>query len=270
MITPVKNAFTVCPLGSSLVCQSQASDDLASRVDPFIGTSTNPIRDNGNTIPGAATPFGMLYWSPDNPDGTFYRYGDTTTRGFSLNYLSGAGCGTNGEIPILSILGIPQTPPPQYPLTYKGAYKPGDQKAEPGYYSVKFESGINVRLAAAPRSGIAELLYPAGGQDHTLLVDLSRNLSRVTDAQVKIQGKEITGSVDGGWFCSAENHYRIFFVIETEQVPDGFGTFDEIAVKPSVPLAKGRSTGAYITFVSTVRACTSRLESLTLASQTQD
>ena len=75
-----------------VAASAQSSGDLASQVNPFIGTSTSWIRDNANTLPGAVRPFGMLYWGPDRADGTFYRYEGTATRGFSLTHLSGPGC----------------------------------------------------------------------------------------------------------------------------------------------------------------------------------
>ena len=51
--------ITVGP-ATQIKCQT----DPASQVDPLIGTKTNQFKDNGNTVPGATRPFGMLYWSP--------------------------------------------------------------------------------------------------------------------------------------------------------------------------------------------------------------
>ncbi len=243
------------------------SVDLASKVDPFIGTSaaltkgeTVPRIDQyGNTLPGAVRPFGMLYWGPDavNPipgnRNNFYRFDDTSTRGFSLTHMSGPGCSIYGEVPMLPILGVPSEPPPWEPAPYEAKFNPKDQAAEPGYYAVKLSSGIYVQLTAEVRSGIAEIQFPATGGVHTILVDLSRNLIRVNDAEVHLQGRMITGSVTGGEMCGKQNHYRVYFVMQVEEEPTKVGTFNEIQVTQGDGSRQGTNSGAYISFPQAIR-----------------
>ncbi len=250
----------------SSACMAQTVD-LASQVDPFIGTSANltkgesvpRIDQYGNTVPGAVRPFGMLYWGPDAIDAipgnrnNFYRFDDTSTRGFSLTHLSGPGCSVYGEVPILPMLGLPAEPPPWEPAPYMAEYNPNDQVAEPGYYAVKLRSGIQVQLAAAVRSGIAEIHFPATGGAHTILVDLSRNLARVNETQVHLQGRTITGSVTGGEMCGKENHYRVYFVLQAEETPAKTGTFNDRHLVVGNGLQQGQRTGAYIGFPETMR-----------------
>jgi predicted alpha-1,2-mannosidase len=231
---------------------SQVPNDLVSKVDPFIGTSTSWIQDVANTIPGATVPFGMLYWSPDRSDGTFYRYEGTTTRGFSLNHLSGPGCSVYGDVPILPIRGTLQQPPPQHPPTYQAIYKPEDQVAQPGYYEVQLASGIRVQLAAARRSGIAKFSFSESKDPHTILLDLSRNLTRVNEAEIHVHGQTATGWVASDEFCGNENHYRVYFSLEVDQAPQSAGTFDEFKIKPGSELQKGPRAGGYLTFSSSV------------------
>ncbi|MGA2349540.1 MAG: GH92 family glycosyl hydrolase [Terracidiphilus sp.] len=225
-----------------------AQTDLASYVNPFIGTQTSSQKDNGNTIPGATRPFGMLYWSPDPMDGPFYRYEKTATRGFSLTHLSGTGCGVYGDVPLLPMLGLPGEPPPVRSALYGATYKHGDEMAQPGYYSVKLDSGIEVEIAAEVHSGIAQISYPTGADPRTLLIDLSRNLTHVNDAQIDIKGRRVTGSVASGGFCSLDNKYRVYFVIETKETPQSAGTFDEMKINHDVSSASGPRTGGYIAF----------------------
>lgn len=232
-----------------LICSSAAAQtDLASYVDPYIGTETNSQKDNGNTIPGATRPFGMLYWSPDPVEGQFYRYEKPVTRGFSLTHLSGPGCGVYGDVPLLPILGLPRESPVLHSLPYSATFKHGDEIAQPGYYSVKLDSGIEVRIAAEVHSGIAEISYPAGADSHTLLIDLSRNLNHVDDAQIEITAQKVTGSVAGGGFCGLENRYRVYFAIETEEAPQSSGTFDESGINSGVGSASGPRMGGYLAF----------------------
>lgn len=229
-----------------------------SQVDPFVGTQTNSQHDNGNTVPGATRPFGMLYWSPDPVDGAFYRYEKPVTRGFSLTHLSGPGCGVYGDVPILPMLGLPRQPPPNRTTPYTAGFRHADEVAQPGYYSVRLDSGITVRLAAGLRSGIATIEYPEDGDAHTLLVDLSRNLTQVYDAEIEIEGGRVSGSVASGNFCGLENRYRVYFALETEEKPSSVGSFDELGVKGAETGAldardSGPRVGGYLGFAPGVK-----------------
>jgi len=230
-----------------------AQTDPASQVNAFVGTQLTDKVDGGNTIPGATRPFGMLYWSPDPPDGEFYNYKNLSTRGFSLTHISGPGCGAFGDVPILPMLGLPQQPPPVYPIPYRDTFKHSDEVAQPGYYSVKLGSGITVELAAAERSGIATITYPLSGDAHNLLLDLSRNLTHVQNASIKLNGSRITGSVASGGFCRLNNHYQVYFVAETEETPQSSGTFTELGYGPSHTEASGPRAGGYLRFPSSTK-----------------
>ena len=200
-----------------VTASAQSRGDLASQVNPFIGTSTSWIQDNGNTLPGAVRPFGMLYWSPDRADGTFYRYEGTAARGFSLTHLSGPGCSVYGDIPILPVLGALQVPPPQRLQPYQAIYKSEDQVAQPGYYAVKLATGIGIQLAAAVHSGIAEFSFPDSKEARSIVIDLSRNMTRVNDTDIHVGPRTVTGSVESDEFCGNENHYRVFFTLEVDR-----------------------------------------------------
>jgi predicted alpha-1,2-mannosidase len=221
--------MALCPVLFS-VCVAQTA-----YVNPFVGTSLSPLREPGNTNPGATRPFGMLFWGPDQVKGRYYRYENISTRGFSLTHLNGTGCPAFGDVPILPLLGTPvvQKDP------YEAAYDPKDQSAEPGYFAVKLSSGIQVQLAADVHSGIAELRYPAGGGAHTVLLDLGRNNTGVTDTEVHFQGRMVTGSIASGKFCNKRNEYRLYFAMEFDATPAKMETLDK---------------GAYISFAETVTA----------------
>jgi len=232
---------------------AQSGADLASEVNPFIGSGVSPLHTYGRTMPGAVMPFGMLFWSPDPLGSGSYKSTDTATAGFSLTHVDGAGCGLFGEVRVLPIEGDLQTPPPQEPNTYAFSYDPSSQVAQPGFYEVKSSSGIEVELAAAARSGIAQIGFPAGSQSHTLIIDLSRNLSRVTDTQIDVQGKVITGSVAAEKFCQGDNHYRVFFALEVNREPASEGTFNEIRLNRGSGSVSGPRTGGYLTFPKDTR-----------------
>ena len=237
-------------LSFSTIGWSQTVQDPASQVNPFVGTQESSQLDFGNTSPGAVLPFGMLYWSPDPASGQYYNYKEPMTRGYSLTHLSGPGCGVYGDVPIFPMLGTPETPPSARSNEYQASYRHDAEVVDPGFYSVGLSSGIRVQLAAALHSGIASFTYPAGASSHTILIDLSRNLTAVYDAHVSIRGNSVTGSVASGGFCSTGNKYTIYFALETDGNPSASGTFDEMQVRPGVMSGSGSRAGAYLSFAS--------------------
>ena len=101
-------ALAVVP--SSATPNMVAQGQLWQLVNPTIGTSGGV-----DTFPGPDVPFGMMQWSPDTsptrPIAGGYDYQDSQISGFSLTHLSGAGCGAEGDVPILPYVGsLPADP----------------------------------------------------------------------------------------------------------------------------------------------------------------
>src|SRR5215211_1335689 len=75
---------------------TKPSLDLASHVDPFIGTddsdSPHPVPGGagGSTYPGAVVPFGMVQLGPDTPTASpsGYRFSDTQIEDFSMTHFN--------------------------------------------------------------------------------------------------------------------------------------------------------------------------------------
>lgn len=237
---------------------ARAGVDPASEVNTFSGTGISSARDFGKVNPGAVTPFGMLFWSPDPAEGEFYDYDKPVTRGFSLTHINGAGCPAYGEVPILPILGeISMGPSGRGSAPFAATFTHGGESAEPGFYAVRLDSGIRVQLAAATRSGIAQFDFPVGNEKRTLVADVSRNLARVYDADVRLDGQRLSGSVSSGGFCGfLKNRYRVFFAIEVDQAPVAAAAYDDSDFAPRRLRATGPHCGAYFSFapaVTTVR-----------------
>ena len=69
-------------------------------------------------FPGADTPFGMIQWSPDTSpnavqSGGGYDDADSQINGFSLTHLSGTGCPSYQDVPILPTVGAIGTAAPE-------------------------------------------------------------------------------------------------------------------------------------------------------------
>src|ERR1700733_342164 len=105
----------------------------ASLVNPFIGTT-----NGGDTFPGADAPFGMVQWSPDppsRPPGGGYQYSDSSITGFSLDHVSGPGCGADGDVPVLPTVGTVDT-------SATDAFSHSNETASAGAYQVALSNGI--------------------------------------------------------------------------------------------------------------------------------
>ena len=169
-----------CPLFAS---------DVVRYVDPFIGTS-----GTGHTTPAACVPFGLVQAGPDTGNGTWdycggYRYDDKTICGFTQTHLNGTGASDLGDVLILpvaeSILKVESG-------KLKVAFDKASEIAEPGYYAVTLEGGINVEIAAAEHSAIYRI---SGKGAMRLLVDCAygiggKNYAKtITASDVKLIGK---------------------------------------------------------------------------------
>src|ERR671916_119480 len=139
-------AWLLCLLsaGQGASARGQAVPPLTSHVDPFIG-----VDGGGNTVPGAAVPFGFANPSPDtapNPDPNSWATNgyesDREIIGFSQTHVSGTG----GEGKYGNFRVTPQA----------GAVNPQDlsspkrdETAGPGYYAVTLtEPRVRVELTA--------------------------------------------------------------------------------------------------------------------------
>src|SRR5699024_3927288 len=177
----------------------------ATLVNPLIGS-----RNGGNTFPGAVRPFGMLAWSPENTEGKHtrtaapgsYQYDATRIRGFSLTHLSGTGCaGASGDVPFMPVT-VPVTTSPSTDSDdrrYASDFSHAGEHAQAGFYQVRLANGVNVKLAAAMRSGMAGFDFPAG-KPANLLIRTSDSEVGSSPATVELGEPTLTttGSVGSG------------------------------------------------------------------------
>ena len=184
-------AAAICLLMSS------CSEDVCRYADPLVGTA-----DNGHTFPGACVPFGMVQPSPDSGNDAWkycsgFNIADSTLIGFSQTHLSGTGCSDLGDVLILPF--TTDSPERDNP------YIKESLKAEPGYCSVMFRSGINVEMTATQRVAQYRIRY-ADNSPRRLLVDLQNGMvnspedldSHVYEAEIEypdnytIRGRMVT------------------------------------------------------------------------------
>ncbi len=165
-LLPIATAITLTAAAMPTVSPSSSkadnapARDLASEVNPFIGTDFT-----GNTYPGAQAPFGMVQLSPDNGLPGWdriagYFYPDSTIAGFSHTHLSGTGAGDLYDISFLPVI-LPARRGEE-PLGIHSRFSHDSESARAGYYRVRLDDyGIDVELTATPRVGLQRYTFPA-------------------------------------------------------------------------------------------------------------
>ncbi|MGW4806347.1 lectin [Kitasatospora sp. NPDC004272] len=217
---PLAACLTVLGLATPAPAQAAPAaaatvSDPASLVNPLLGTS-----HEGNTFPGADSPFGMVQWSPDTPSrppGGDYAYTDGSITGFSLNHLSGPGCGAMGDVPVL-----PTTGGVDGRATV--GFSHAKESASAGAYAVTLDNGVTTELTTTARSGMARFTFPTTTQAN-LLFKLSAD--KATDLHfTKVSSTEVSGSVDAGLFCASSAPYTAYFDMVFDRPITSTGTFD--------------------------------------------
>ncbi|HEV8556931.1 MAG TPA: GH92 family glycosyl hydrolase [Actinophytocola sp.] len=224
-----------------------AVDDLAALVDPYTGTKPGgPDLGTGggagNTFPGADVPFGMVQWSPDTVTHQHggYFYDDNRIKGFSLTHLSGAGCSTYQDLPVMPFPGEVTTSPAADPARYISRFAHTNETVSPGRYGVSLDSGARVDLSLTQRTGIGRFTFPAGATQ-TMLLNTSGSIAGADDAETTIGSNFIAGWVTSGRFCGADDRYRLYFRAEFDRSFASFGTWKNGAVTPGRTFEKGGS-----------------------------
>ncbi|MGK4585620.1 GH92 family glycosyl hydrolase [Kitasatospora sp. HPMI-4] len=217
-------------------------------VDPLIGSL-----GGGGTFPGPAAPFGMAQPSPDTlgPDGSGsgYSYEHGAILGFSQTHLSGAGCGVNGEVPILATTGPVTT---SDPAAYAAHFSHRDERASAGYYRVGLDSGVVAELTATARTGWQRYTFPAGRQAN-VLVNTGRAGMPVDSSEFHVTGdRTIEGRVTDGRFCgSRSDRHTLYFTASFSRPFTSFGTWRGGTLTPGSRDSAGRGghgSGGWLTF----------------------
>ncbi|MEC8326745.1 MAG: GH92 family glycosyl hydrolase [Pseudomonadota bacterium] len=259
----------------SATTQTDYVQNPAQFVNPFIGTK-GPFnhRQAANVVPGAVKPFGMFNFGPEHaytkelmaesegiskrinednvripvsPGG--YNWQATRLKGFSFTRLSGTGClGASGDVPVLPFnQAIKHSPASDKINAYYGAnFSHDDETAIPGYYQVGLDSGIDVRLAATDRTGIAEFTF-ASKEQAKLIFRTAYSQLGSGDAFTKVDAAkgEVSGYVTSGNFCgylgeyNRRDYYTLHFVAKIDAPITGSGAYVDDTVSPNATSSKG-------------------------------
>ena len=235
---------------------ARAAPDYAALVNPLIGTA-----NGGNVFPGAATPFGMVQFSPEeSPDpkksrpiaapGGYQHHLDRI-RGFSLTNVSGWGCaGGSGDIPLMPITtDVSASPSEDYRRAYSSTFSHTNELAQAGAYRVRLDNGVTASLTATPRTGSARFAYPAGAAANLLIrVSDSEVGSEAATVRIDPAHRVVSGAVTSGNFCGyidkedRRSYYTLHFVAVFDRPFRTYGVWKDLSVKPGGADASGGTT----------------------------
>jgi predicted alpha-1,2-mannosidase len=233
---------------------SRTTTPLTPYVDPFVGADAG-----GNTVPGAAVPFGFANPSPDtvpNPDPNHWDTSgyesDREITGFSQTHVSGTG----GEGKYGNFRVTPQA----------GSVAPADlaspkrdERAEPGYYAVTLtKPDVRAELTATRLVAVHRYTFNTSARSH-ILIDAGsvvytgggsgrRQRPIATRAVVASPDRiEGSGSFVGGWNPSP---YTLHFCARFSRPFASYGTWRAGEVHAGAGTVSGEQTsaGAYATF----------------------
>lgn len=168
------------------------SPDQTGLVDPFIGT-----RGEGNVIPGAAVPRGLVKLSPDSELGLgtidAYEWDAARVTGFSHTHLEGPGGSFNGYSQILVV--AQGGTPGQLPARLGSAISHDDETASPGYYAVTLQDwDVRAEMTATARCGVHRYTFRRGGPSQ-IIVDAGFSRGRSLGGEVTLVGGDTVEGV---------------------------------------------------------------------------
>ena len=228
--------------------------NLVQYAKPMCGTGGDSQRgiDNNNTFPGAVAPFGMIQWSPDteeglNPGG--YADWDKRISGFSLDHISGAGCGYGEDFQFMPVLGVGAAPPNGSRTVFATSFSHSNEVARPGYYEVTLDNGIKVEPTTTVRSGFGRFTYPASGEA-TMTINAGSKVNGSDAAAININPatREVCGWAIGGYFCGCHEVRTIYFYAVFDHPFAACSTWSGNVLTKGGTNGTGTATGAFITF----------------------
>lgn len=241
-------------------CQQEKECLKASKTaiaDPFFGVV------EGNVIPGASLPFGMVRVSPNvaPPHSTNGYDHRKNLVGFPHNQTSGTGGGPRYG----NIMVIPQTG--ELTITDYISLKRVNERASPGYYAVglaRKQGDVKCEVTTSHSVGFHQYEFFTWDKQETiqgnLLIDVSHTTTRGSNTDARCMGGKVhqvasdaiagEASFKGGW--GYENPYTIYFYAQFDREIQDAGVWQDKTIYPGqkeIVVADSLAFfGAYATF----------------------
>ena len=218
-------------------------------VDPFIGTE-----GEGNVVPGATLPFGMVKLSPDCKGHSNSGYiSGGIIEGFSHTHVSGTGGGAKyGNIMVKPWIG-------EIDLEDEGSAYSGED-ASAGYYTAFLEKQqIKAELTVAHNAGMHRYTFPKS-EHASILIDAGHFLffgdqwgeaQELVGSEIQIlSDTEVQGycRVRHGWNFGGA--YTVYFYAKFDKAAASYGTWkaDKLHEGIMTQPDSGEKTGAWFSF----------------------
>lgn len=215
MVTRVTSPFVVL----ATLALGQSTVDNLGFVDPLIGSS-----NGGNVFPGASLPYGMAKAVADTNSGSnqggFTLDGSNVT-GFSVMHDSGTGGSPSlGNFALFAYSSCPdgELDGCVYPKISRaafGTFSNDTVVAEPGYFSITLDSGIQTEMTTAHHTSLFKFTFPAGNtSDQPLIFQDLTDLSNSRQDNGSIAVDATTGRITGNAIFNpsfAQGTYKLFF-----------------------------------------------------------
>ena len=226
-------AFSVC------LVAGHAAGTLVDEVDPFIG-----VDGEGQTVPGAALPFGFVRLSPDVTNNTASGYSTgVPVRGFSHNHVSGTGAGGKyGNFRVTPVTGPVRLDQLHSAIT--------NEVARPGFYAATLTRwDVRAELTATRLVGFHRYQFPTNATGQ-LVLDVSSVVGdqAALEAGVRIVAPDrLEGTVraEGGW---NKGPYTLHFAAVFDQPATAMSLWIDGATRASKTAGSGKHVVATTQF----------------------
>ena len=242
-------AFLVAGSFAASTVSASNVEDYASLVNPFIGTT-----NFGATNPGALCPNGMMAVVPFNVMGSDENLYDKDARwwstpyekyncfftGFAHGALSGVGCPELASLLSIATTGELEADYHKYGTKYS------EEKASPGYYSLRLDKyGISAEATATERSSVERYTFPKGRGN--ILLNLGEGLTNESGAMVRrVSETEIEGvKLLGTFGYTAQAVFPVYFVLRVSRTPSDGGYWKKQPPKYGVEAEWDKDQGKY-------------------------
>lgn len=183
---------------------SSFAQKKGEHVKLLIGTAG----DNGQVDPAACVPYGMIRVSPDSDPRSHvgYDYEVSQISGFSVNRISGIGCGGAG--------GNLSVKPSKKDV--KVSINKDYELVSPGYYAAALDNSIKVEVTATNNVAFERYHYPIW-KEAPMYINFASSFTKVLDVKYEIVSEnEIQGYIHAGNTCD-HGAYKLFFNLTTNK-----------------------------------------------------
>jgi predicted alpha-1,2-mannosidase len=196
----IRTTLGLALLLSSTAAAAQRTAEPVDLVDPFVGTSG----DHGQLTPAATGPYGMVQLSPDTRPAVHagYDFAATQLTGFSHTRAVGVGCGGGGGDLHVAVGYVGDAP--------LWRMDKASEEAAPGWYRVRYGSGITAELAAIGAAGISRFTLPRAGTVRVVLDPRHGYTKRKSAEWTGTTAQDLRGRMSAGTVCDAGTYHLAF------------------------------------------------------------